>query len=253
MKHLAALIIAVSMCVDASADMQMTMAEKDLSGGARAAQTQISVRDGKVLFSVSGNGDFSAIYNTADGSLTQIDHASKTYMLMDKKGMQDSMDQMSAMMKQVEEQLANLPKEQREAMMKSMPGLGKSEAKPEPVELDWTGEKREVAGYPCRIALVKKAGAAEGESCIANPGDLGMSKADFEALASMFETMQEYSAGVSGESAMPDMRKIGGFPIATNDPNGGTSSALVSASNDELEGEIFEVQATYKRRTMPEF
>ena len=176
-------------------------------------------------------------------------------MVVDKQAMEDSMSQMSEMMKQVEEQLANLPKEQREAMMKTMPGLGDrgSKAQAAPTEFEWTGDKKRVAGYPCRVARVKKAGNEAGEACIARPGDLGMSDDDFEALASMFEVMQEYASEVSGDDAMPDMRKIGGFPIAANDPESGTSSALISASDADLEGVLFEIPAGYKRQTMPQF
>ena len=253
MKYPAAFIIAALICFDASADVQMTMAEKDLET-ARGSKTQISVRNGKVLFQESGNGDFSAIFNSADGSLTQIDHASRSYMVVDKQTMKDSMSQISEMMKQVEEQLANLPKEQREAMMKAMPGLGdRGKAQAAPTEFEWTGEKKEVAGFPCRIARVTRAGKDAGDACIAKPRDLGMSVEDFEALASMFEVMAEFASEVSGDDSMPDMRKIGGFPIAASDPESGTSSALISASDAALDGALFEIPAGYRQQTMPQF
>ena len=161
---------------------------------------------------------------------------------------------MSEMMKQVEAQLANLPKEQREAMMKSMPGLASMQERETAAAFDfeWTGDKREVAGYPCRVARVTKGGNDDGEACIAKPDDIGMSKADFESLASMFDTMQEFAA-MSGESGMPDMREIGGFPIATSSKKDRSKSTLTSASDDKLDGAAFEVPAGYKQRTMPKF
>lgn len=251
MKLTGLMAAAVLAATPAMADIQITMKDRDRDG--RETESTISVRDGKVAMSIPGDGGM-AIYDSQTGELTQVDHKSREYIVVDQETMDQAADQMSAMMKQMEAQLASLPKEQREAMMKMMPGMagmGGNEKRPA-AKIEWTGSKDKVAGYRCRIATITEPDGTNNSACIASADELGMSKDDYQAIASMFETMQAFARRFSSEAPMPSLEQLDGVPIMMKDRGDGSSVELVSVDTDSLEAEIFEVPAGYKRRQMME-
>lgn len=249
------LIAASLLCQGALADMQLTMSEKPQNDPSMTGETVISIRDGKVRFASIGAGAAGqvALFDSASGTFTQIDATRKTYMEMDRASMDQAADQVSEMMKQVEKQFANMPKDQRDAMMKSMPGLAAQMDAKETgsYEFAWVGGEGRYAGVECKKARLTSPDGDVSDACIAMTDDLGMSDADFEALAAMFDTMADFARRFSGDADMPDVRKMGGFPIATNDPGNGSNSELTAYSDASLDAELFEVPADYTRQTMP--
>lgn len=243
-------------CQGALADMQLTMSERGANASSGSGDTVMAIRDGMVRFTGTGADDAGQVmlFDSTSGTLTQIDHKRRSYMVMDRASMEQMAQQTSEMMKQMEQQLANMPKEQREMMMRSMPELaGQMGAKKEPrtFEFEWTGGEGRYIGIPCRNAKVTSSDGEVSNACIATRDDIGMSDADFEALASMFDTMTEFASRFSDDTGMPDMRKIGGFPIATTDPKSGSKSELTARSDAKLDAELFKVPADYTRESMP--
>jgi len=249
-------VAATLACQGALADMQLTMSERSTTAASASGDTVMSIRDGMVRFTGTGAGDAGQVmlFDSASGTLTQIDHTRRSYMVMDRASMEQMAQQTSEMMKQMEEQFANMPKEQREMMMRSMPELaGQMGASKEPrtFEFEWTGGESRYIGIPCRNAKVTSSDGRVSSACVATRDDIGLSDADFEALASMFDTMADFASRFSGDAGMPDMRKIGGFPIATSDPASGSESELIARSDADLDAALFEVPADYTRESMP--
>jgi len=212
--------------------------------------TVFNVRDGKVAF--EQDGMLVAIYDSQNGSITQVDHNSKSYMVMDAAAMDEMATQMSAMMKQMEAQLANMPPEQREAMMQMMPGMGdrmKGDKAKKSVTVDWTGEKSKVAGYPCKMAKVTTGDGDVSKACIAKASTLGMPDEDYDAITAMFQSMQDMAERFGEAPQMPDAKAMGGIPIRMTDSDGKTSQ-LKTFSTDDLDGVLFEVPASYQQRSM---
>ena len=250
------LVAAALSCQSAVADIQLTMSETNQNSTSGPGETVMAVRDGMVRLTGSGAGDAGQVmlFNSANGTLTQIDHGRRSYMVMDRASLEQMAEQTSEMMKQVEQQFANMPKEQREMMMRSMPQLAEqmgAKKQARTYEFEWTGGEGRYIGIPCRHAKVTSSDGRVSNGCIATKDDIGISDADFEALASMFDTMAEFASRFSGDADMPDMRKIGGFPIATSDPASGSSSELTARSDAALDARLFEVPADYARQAMP--
>ncbi|MGB5622333.1 MAG: DUF4412 domain-containing protein [Gammaproteobacteria bacterium] len=250
------LVAAALFSHSALADMQLTISERSTNDPSASGETVMSIRDGMVRFTGTGAGDAgqAVLFDSASGTLTQIDHTRRSYMVMDRASMDQMAEQTSAMMKEFEQQFANMPKEQRDAMMRAMPGMaermgGKKEARS--FEFEWVGGEGSYIGIPCKNAKVTTSDGEVSNACIATKDAIGISDADFEALASMFDTMAEFASRFSENADMPDMRKIGGFPIATSDPNSGSSSELTARSDAKLDAGLFAVPADYTRQSMP--
>ena len=80
-----------------------------------------------------------------------IDHDKKEYTEIDKKMMEQMGQSMGTAMKQMEEQMANMPPEQRAMMEQMMKGQMQmmTQAASEPTTLKKTGEKKKISGYKC--------------------------------------------------------------------------------------------------------
>lgn len=233
----------------AMADIQITMLET--KGGSRGQESVISIRDGMVAMQSAGDSGH-ALFNAKTREFTQIDHDSRSYIVMDQESMNEAADQMSAMMKQMEAQLAQLPAEQREAMMKMMPGMakqmGNKEAAP-PTRVEWTGDKDEVAGYKCRVAEIVDPDGDRTTACVAKASELGMSDADFESVAMMFETMQDFARRFNSRAPMPTIDDLEGVPVRSQDADGSTIT-LVSVDKSKLDDELFSIPGDYTKRSM---
>ncbi|MFK8014377.1 MAG: DUF4412 domain-containing protein [Gammaproteobacteria bacterium] len=243
------LILAATLAANtAIADTELTMAQSD--GGDDASTTVISVQKGKVAF--SEDGIVQSIYDSANGAFTQIDHAGKGYMVMDSESMGQMADQVSDMVKQFEAQMANMPPEQREAMMKMIPADMRAKlsgsAPKKTVSVEWTGDSDKVAGYKCKIASVTLPDGDRSTACVAKADALGIPGSDYDAMAAMLETMQELASRFGVAPDMPSAKQMGGVPIRMT----GSEQAmeLQSVSTDELSSAIFEVPAGYRKRSM---
>lgn len=256
LKNAGWLVAATLFSQGALADMQLTMSERNQNDPSASGETVMSIRDGMVLFTSSGAGDAgqAMLFDSASGTVTQIDHTRRSYMVMDRASIDRAAEQNSEMMKQVEQQFANMPKEQRDAMMQAMPGLAErmgQKKERRTYEFEWVGGEGSYAGIPCKNARLTSSDGTVSNACIASKDAIGMSGADFEALASMFDTMADFAGRFSEDADMPDMRKIGGFPIATSDPDSGSRSELIARSDAKLDAEPFQVPADYTRQSMP--
>lgn len=80
-----------------------------------------------------------------------IDHQNKEYTEVTKEMMKKMGQSMNAAFKQMEEQMANLPPEQRAMMEQMMKGQMQtvSQASSEPTIFKKTGEKKKISGYSC--------------------------------------------------------------------------------------------------------
>lgn len=245
MKNTIFILAAALVGTNALADTRLALEQMDNS-----SEMVINVQKGKVAF--EEDGTLIAIYDAKDGSITQVDHKGKSYMVVDAATMDEVASQMSAMMKEMEKQLAAMPPAQREAMMEMMPGMagamgGDKTVKPATVE--WTGQKEKVAGYGCKVATVTTGEGVVSKACIAKASTLGIPEDDFEAMTDMFESMQKMAARFGSDPQLPDAKAMGGMPIRMVDADGKVSQ-LKSVSTEDLDSTMFEIPASYTKRSI---
>jgi len=225
-------------------------------------QTSFLVHDGRILMQgVSRDGGkFSSIYDSRKRHFLMIDHGRKQYYVMDEATLNqqmEMMDQAKKMMRQqMEARLKDLPAEQRKMMEQRMKAMFEPpKAPPAPkIEVQDSGKGKEVNGIPCRIYRILANGKPERETCVAQPDALGLARADYDALRSMFRYMSEmadrfsqHMGGARQQNTAELMTRIDGVPVAMHHLVRGYESRLEGLSTDALDPALFEVPDGFTR------
>jgi Domain of unknown function (DUF4412) len=154
--------------------------------------------------------------------------------------------QMAPMMKQLQEQMKNMPPEQRSMLEKRMgafmqpPGGAPSVA--------FTTKKMgrgSVNGISCQRLSVLRDGTPEHEVCLATRADAGVPAADYETMKKMMDTMRAMASGIAGIST-PMAADLDGVPLEMKSEAQGTVRVLKSISTATLPAGAFAVPA-YKK------
>jgi hypothetical protein len=244
------------------------MEHKDMQGSSEDSQImQMFVTKDKLKADMptgTGEGASTVIFRGDKDLLWVIDHEKKSYTVLDKETLEEVSGKMDAMMKQMEEQLAKLPPEQRKMIEEQMKGNlpGGQEVKMPSVEVKKTGRKDKIAGHSCVLHEVLVDGEKDSEVWVASWGDVGVTEDDFQAfrdMAGFFESMFESSSflqqGVDQAQPFQIMDEVDGFPVLIRDiENGEIESETVLRSIDKrsLGSEVFEIPEGYKETKMME-
>jgi hypothetical protein len=262
---LATMILAAATVVPVHGASVVTMEVRDVTSETPAVQEGYLYLDEGMLkmenLSEPGKKD-AIIFRADEQKLYMIDHEEKSYSVMDQETMQRMASYMENAMKQVEQQLAGLPEEQRkqiEKMMKQqMPGLG---GEPKSWRLDELGSK-EIAGYPCK----GYAGYLDDEKVIElwiTPFDrVGVGEKEF----AVFQALQDFFGQLFSSSPMMEramenasffraLEQLDGFPILVREYEGGelvAESLVKKVDRVKLSEKDFSVPEGYSRRKLME-
>ncbi len=211
----------------------------------------ISVRDGHMLMEADGRGDTSMLFTADSGNLTVINHTRKSYMTVDDKTMDQMQGQLNAAMQQMQEQLKNMPEEQRKMIMSRMPEMMGMEDKPKATySVKKTGDKDTVADVSCHTMEVMKDGRPEGVGCIASADAMGIADKDFDTMVAMFNRLKSMAGRFSNDDT-PDLQALGGFPMRMTDANGRVTTQVTRIETGKLDKTMFQVPAGYTPESMP--
>jgi hypothetical protein len=169
------------------------------------------------------------------------------------------MDQAGAQMKQMQEQLKNMPPEQRAQMEKMMgahmPGM--MSGKKDTFEVKDTGKSDSAEGRKCRVWNLLKNGVVSEELCVVPfsslPGKEDFQKT-FKEIADAFAGM---ASGLPGAGDSIKARSsINGYPVRvrTFDDTGkprGTETVLTKWAEESLPKTTFEIPAGYAKKELP--
>lgn len=249
---LAAAVSALS-ASPARAGVTLTGEHKTLDGSIPAFTYTLSIDKDKVRMESSNNPGNSFIYRADKGMFWMVDENKKTYSEMTRQDLEGLANTMDAAMKQMQEQLAKLPPEQRkmmEDMMKeNMPGAG-SQAK---TTYKKTGTGK-VGSWACEKYESYQEGAKKSEMCVVDPQLLGFSEADFKALkdlAKPFEKLAKDMGSMLPQDGVDGAPK--GAPVkSTVFENGkAKSEALIKEVKKEIVSPArFEVPKGYAKKAM---
>jgi hypothetical protein len=235
-------------------EMEVTGAE---SGG--AAPVDKIFAQGEMLrmdpHPKSGDGDMSVIFR--DNALWFVDHEEKSCKTIDEEGMQRLTAEVDAAMQQMEAQMAQMPPEQREMMMKMMkqrmPALVGGESPPRRIE---AGATEKVGEYSCKVHTLYVGDEKSWELCVATkglPDGTAEAMKAFEAMSRFAEELRQIAARgpFAGMLKTPllDMQEVEGFPVRVRSfDNGEVSSetTLKSVVSEELEASVFAAPEGYK-------
>jgi hypothetical protein len=246
--------------------MQLDLIDHTKGGAVTTLTTSVEGRNLKMNMPAGSQGTSNEmIFHGAEREMLMIDHARKSYIVIDEATLKDLVGQVSAAMQQVEEAMKNMPPEQRammEQMMKQR-GMGPAPAAPKPTELRRTGERGDQHGFAAEKYEVLRDGRKIREVWV-TPWDridgANDARAVFEEMADMMkETMEALAKSPMGgaladQNSFEHLKALGGYPVVTRefDENGTleTETVLKSATRKELAPADFQPPAGYAKQTM---
>jgi len=200
------------------------------------------------------------VFDGAAQVMRMIDDDGKTYTEMSKTDLDRMRGQVDGAMAQMQEQLKNMPPEQRarmEALMKGRGAAMTASAGP-PTEYKKIGTDK-VGRWTCDKYEGTKNGEKVSEVCTVAPSALGFTPADFEVtrqLTEFFKSMMPQAAEglFSIGSATPNPNAFSGLPVRSVSFRGGTIqtvSEMTEASRQNFPDALFQVPAGYQKREFP--
>jgi uncharacterized protein DUF4412 len=208
---------------------------------------------------VSSNGrKQTVVFDGAAQVLRMIDDGAKSYTEMSKADVERMRGQVDAAMSAMQEQMKNLPPEQRarmEALMKGR-GAAMTGAAGPPTEYKKIGTGT-VGKWTCDKYEGTKNGEKVSEVCTVNPAALGFTAADFDVtkqLADFFTSMMPQAGEGLFRMGSASPNSFAGLPVRFVGFAGGvpqTTSEVTDASRQNFPDALFQVPAGYQKRELP--
>jgi hypothetical protein len=200
------------------------------------------------------------IYKSKDEAVYMVDETEKKVVVMNKETMAQMGSQMDAMMKQMQEALAELPPEQREMaekMMKDKMPAAQSTMTAPKIEVKKAGEKEDINGKSCERYDITKDGKKTTEIWVTSWKEAGISAEDFAIFRKMAGFMKdmlsssEFFANAASENEFfVGIDQIDGFPVMTREFVDGDvteETVLQSVVEKDLDPSTFEISSEYER------
>jgi hypothetical protein len=232
------------------------MSTRDMSGKEIDRTVFYTESDRSRMDQSGGGGSHSVIF--LEDTFLILDHAEKSYMVMDEAMLESMGEQVSAAMKEMEAQLAKLPPEQREMVRQMMSGQMGGMGMPTQVpvlEVRKLGADR-WQSYDCTLAEMLEDGEKIQEICSVDFDEVdgaGALRESFLRMTGMLNKLYEEMpfGGEGARNPMEALDELDGFPVRTVDIENGKpvrETVLESSQQKAIDGDIFEAPSDYSRR-----
>jgi hypothetical protein len=199
-----------------------------------------------------------------DNALWLIHHPSRQCQTLDEQGIEELAEKVGAAMKQMEAQMAQMPPEQREAMMgmmkgrippgmEAMMGMGQE---PEPRRVDKGEARVELGSFSCTEFTHYTGDHKDWEICAAPAGDLEGAAIAVEAFQKMAELAGKIRDAFPGgplanrvDDPLQFVDQVDGFPVRVRAYRMGRltrETTLKSMTPKELDEDVFAVPDGYE-------
>jgi uncharacterized protein DUF4412 len=260
-RTLAAVAAAIGLAAaPAAAADGVLIAMKTTSGSTTTTHTT-EIEKTRMRSETSANGrKMTMIFDGAGGGVMRtIDDQAKTYTEITKADVDRIGQQMSGAMAQLQEQLKNLPPEQRARMEQMMAGRGAAMGAVAGPPTQYTKVGTDTVGkWRCDKYEGTKNGEKSSEVCTIDPSTLGFAMGDFEVTKQMAEFFSKmmpqgmenlFRVGTAGQSG-----GFSGLPVRMVSFRNGqpqTVSEMTDVSRQSFPDSTFAVPAGYQKREMP--
>jgi len=251
--------------VCAHADVVVTVETRDLAADPPKVETQtIYLAPDKLAAdgTDASGAKISMVFRGDRDLLWSIDHGTKAYVELDRATLQKLGGQLDAAMKQMQEQMAQLPEEQRKVVEQMMQNkLGAK--KPPVLAIEKTTEQQTIDGKPCTRHDVTLDGVKSAEVWAATWKDAHVRKESFDALRGMadfltaiMEASPALASAVGSEGGLfRGMDRIDGYPVLIRHYEDGKvkeETRFKSAEEKAVEASRYEVPAGYTKQSLGE-
>ena len=231
---------------------------RDLTNGEESV-AKTYAQSGKLRIDTGDTQDGVVIFR--DDTIYMIDPQEKSYIVMDRAGMKRMAEQINPALQMLQQQLANMPPEQRaqlEQMLgQKMPGSGKAPKR----EIRKTSRTATVSGHSCTYAEVVQDGALVAEMCVAPATGLKAGKELYDVGVKVGAMVKEMLEGLDAsflqemaQSGLDDLERLGGLPLLTRTFESGKAveeTTVTSIRSETLAESLFDVPSGYRRQEMP--
>jgi hypothetical protein len=226
------------------------------NGEVTTMNTQITKTKMKAEYAGPGGTQQIVIFDGAQQVLYRIDPAAKTVTVTTKADLEQMSGAMTAMMAQMQAQMANMPPAQRAQMEALMRGrMGGAAPAPPKTEYRKTGSAT-VGRWSCDTYEGFRNGQKTSEICTVAPSALGFTAADFEVSHQLAEFFSSMVGGLTDQVASigrPEVEGFAGLPIrSTTFVNGQQiKTEVVRAGRQNIPDGVFEIPAGFTQQAMP--
>jgi hypothetical protein len=239
----------------AGAGNVIEMSTRDMGGNEIDRMTFYTESDRSRMDQSGANGHVSVIFRGED--FVYVDHAQKNYMVMDEAMLEGIGTHISEALKEMEDQLAALPPEQRamveQMMQEQMGGMGTTVEIPT-LEIRQLGAGR-WQSYDCKLAEMLEDGTKIQEICSVDYDEVdgsGDVRNSFKRMASLLNKLYDAIpfAGQGVRNPMDMLDELDGFPVRAVEFENGQpvrETILESSMEKSVGGDTFELPSGYSR------
>ena len=247
------------------AGVLMVNTQESFEGSQQPTTTKLRVESDRVRIEMEGTGSNDVIIFRGDRQvLWMIDNQAKTYREMTKADVDRLGSQISGMMAKMQEQLKNMPPQQRqmvEKMMKSRMGGMAGGAQPARTEYTKVAGGQEINQWTCDKYEGTREGQKQREVWTTAPDQLGLEMSDFKVMQQMGEFFKGFSRFGQeapfrvGSEAAEQEGDYSGVPVRQIFYQGGRPSSkteIKEVRREDFDASLFELPAGYKKQKMIE-
>ena len=165
----------------------------------------VYVANTKVRLEMAGpQGPQVTIYDSVTDTLTSLNPQNKTYARMDEGTLRVQLRQVKELQQQVtaqvQEQLKNMPPEQRQKIEQRMAelGMGSTANKPPEIRVEKTDKEYTISGINCTEFAAYQGNEQKGAICVASESALNIHKNDYDTLTDLVSFMGKISEMAAG-------------------------------------------------------
>jgi hypothetical protein len=254
-----ALGMALGLAAAAHAGTTLETTNRNLSGAGGATTISTWAQNGMMRVETQ-SGDGTMIFR--DDTIYSISHRDKSYFIMDRASMKRMAEQLNPALKALQEQMKNMPPEQRAQMEKMMGGRmpGGMNGPEKKEELKRTSRTDKVSGYQCTYVEVREDGVLTDEMCVVPGPAIKGSDELLAAAKKMADLMKDMMADVDApwlkqmaQKQTANFEKLGGIPVLSRhfaDGKPQNETTMTSIRSEAVAGSMFEIPAGYTKKDM---
>ncbi len=246
-----------------TAGVLMVNTQESFQGSQQPTTTKLRVEGDRVRIEMEGTGRNDVIIFRGDRQvLWMIDNKAKAYREMTKADVDRIGGQVNEMMAKMQEQLKNMPPQQRqmvEKMMKSRMGGMAGGAQPAKTEYTKVAGGQEINQWTCDKYEGIREGQKQREVWTTAPDQLGLEMSDFKVMQQMGEFFKGFSQFGReapfrvGSEAAEQEGDYSGVPVRQIFYQGGrpiSKTEIKEVRREDFDASLFEVPEGYKKQKM---
>lgn len=253
------LTIALLAASTATAGVVVETVERNTKTGKTGDGTRMYIQGSAARFDQSLDASRADYVIFRDDVLYIVETGERSYTTMDRRSVEAMAGQMGSAMKEMREQLAKLPPDQRKMMEQMMGGnMPGAKAPPAPLVARDLGRSEKVEGRSCRVWELSRNKVVESQICVVPFSELPGKEDVLGLMQRMSALMKPLADAMEGFGDLSNdteaMTSVKGFPILWRDYSGGKptgeETVLRAWREENAAPALLQVPKGYRKRDL---